>query len=296
MITELCLEVINSFQELRQALDATCEHITTLDCDLPAWCQPSAKLHNIGNNYRQQTCEFLQQLEYLDSQLPREILISAGIMAGSAETIETLYALNNAKDQFKAAMLQLKAAKISPSHELLAEKFETLLPQRDQQLADKLARMGLARLHLKQCYRRIPILTRRPRKVSWTWANTRAIKKITVQDADKMLAKNAADPGIERQLNLLQGLDPKENLAIVQELAPHLRANIVLHDGSRVMVKGPVPIFYLTEDNLGLPEYTPPGDKKGKNKDRVIRKDLKINPTPFLPAIRAHRYLTAETV
>src|SRR5581483_10333946 len=105
---------------------------------------------------------------------------------------------------------------------------------------------------------KIPYFMLRPNKVSWTWANTRSIKRISIDDAQQMLLKQTHDAGLERQLKLLQGLDPKEKLAIIQELAPHLRANIVLpseHENKRVMVKGPIPIFYLCGDDLTLPEF-----------------------------------------
>lgn len=294
MVTELATDVITSFQGLKSALNTACEHIHTLDRHLPAWCQPPAMLHLQGNNYRENACKFLSQLEYLDQQQPREILVGAGIMAASAETLDVLFTLNKSKDRFKQAMLRLKDAKISNKDQQLAQTFEQLLPQRDDNIAHSMARLGLARLHLKQCYRRIPILNERPKRISWTWANTRSIKKISVQTAESLLIKHSPDPGIERQISLLRSLHPDEKLAIVQELAPHLRANILLESGKRVMVKGPVPIFYLMENSLGLPDFVPPGDKKGKDKERLIRKDVKINPQPFLPAIRAYRYYSIE--
>ena len=294
MIAELCIDVINSFKLLRDRLQTVTEHVTLLDKDLPAWFQSPLSLPPQPNqNYRQQACKLVCQLEYLDGQQPREILVGAGIIAASSETLIAIEALNQAKNAFKQAMLKLKAAKISTNHDLLANNFEQLLTQRDSGLTSSLNRMGLARIHLKQCYRRLPYFIQRPNKVAWTWANTRSIKKISIPQATEMLQKHTMDAGIERQLKLLQGLDQNEKLAIVQDLAPHLRANIVMpsKEGSkRLMVKGPVPIFYLIDDNLSLPEFTPPGTKRGKDKDRAIRKDVKINPEVFLPAIRAHRY------
>lgn len=299
MITELCIDVINTFSDLRQKLQSAAEHICVLDRDLPAWFQAPPSLPIPPSyNTREQACALLLQLEYLDQQLPREILVGAGLIAASAETIEAIKNLNIAKNNFKQAILKLKAAKISPSHELLAQNFEQLLSHRDPNLAERLTRMGLARVHLKQCYRKIPYFLLRPNKVAWTWANTRSIKRISIQEAEQMLIKQSRDAGIERQLKLLQGLDQNEKLAIIQELAPHLRANIVLpdgHDTKRVMVKGPIPIFYLIGEDHTLPEFTPPGIKRGKDKERMIRKDVKINPEPFLPAIRAHRYYSTTT-
>lgn len=296
MISELCIDVINCFKELRRCLAAVTEHVCVLDRNLPAWFQAPTQLGlNLQMAYREQACVLLNQLEYIDGQAPREILVGAGIIAASSETLIAIANLNNAKQAFKTAMLKLKAAKITPTHELLLQSFEDLLQQRDAALANSMVRMGLARIHLKQCYRKLPTYDQKPRKVSWTWANTRSIKRISVTEATELLIKQNRDAGIERQLQLLQGLDPSEPLAVIQDLAPHLRANLVFPTADtdrRVMVKGPVPIFYLDDGDAELPKFVPPGLKRGKDKDRIVRRDVKINPEVFLPAIRAHRYLT----
>lgn len=298
MITELCIDVINSFRELNSSLGLVTHAICEIDKDLPGWFQepPALDLAPSLSN-REKACALLRQLEYLDSQKPREILVGAGLFAASQTTIDALAALNTAKNNFKRAILKLKAAKISTSDEFLTNSFESLLSVRNKELATTLTRMGMARVHLKQCYRRVPYFLVRPSKVSWTWANTRSIKKINKEDALLMLQKGGQDQGIMRQIQLLQGIPSTEKLAIVQELAPHLRANLVFpgSDGNtRLMVKGPVPLFYLHEDNLVLPDFVPPGAKKGKDKERTVRKDVKINPEPFLPAIRAHRYFSTS--
>jgi hypothetical protein len=297
MITELCIDVINSFKALQRSLQTVTEHVCVLDKDLPAWFQaPPSLAMPPQASVRQQACILMQQLEYLDTQQPREILVGAGIIAASNETLIALQELNIAKNIFKQSVLKFKAAKIATNHDLISQNFETMLSQRDPEFASNLRRMGLSRVHLKQCYRKIPYYLLRPNKISWTWANTRSIKKVSIPEAETLLRKHTQDAGIERQIRLLQGLDPNEKLAIIQDLAPHLRANLVLPDGcntKRALVKGPVPIFYLVDDNLTLPEFNPPGIKRGRNKERVVRNDVKINPEPFLPAIRAHRYYEA---
>jgi len=154
--------------------------------------------------------------------------------------------------------------------------------------------MGFARLHLKQCYRLIPCLAERPSEVSWTWANTKAIKRITVNEAEQLLIRQGRDVGIERQLSKLHTLRDEEPLAIVRNLAPHLRANVVFRKGNdikRIMVKGAVPIFYPTTQGDVLPALYPAFEKQGRKEDRAIRLDVKLESLPFLQAIHAHRYL-----
>jgi len=165
-------------------------------------------------------------------------------------------------------------------------------------VAHNLHRIGLSRLHLKQCYRLIPYFEKRPDKITWTWANTRSIKRITVLEADALLLKQGEDNRIAWQRQKLAQLSQDEPLAVVQELAPHLRANVVFRDNekatpTRKMIKGPVPIFYAEHNCLQpnlLPCFRPPKEKKAKDKDRLTRNDMKLEPNLFLPAIRAHRY------
>jgi hypothetical protein len=236
----------------------------------------------------------LNQLEYLDWQDPKEILIGVGIFAASPRSIDAINAVNKSKEKFKAAMLAMKNNKIQLNNIDLNDCISKILKTRSNQLANCLKRIGLARLHLKQCYRKIPVLTKKPEKVAWTWANTRAITKISVAKAYELLSKQPQDLGIQQQLKKLINLEENTPLAIIQELAPHLRTNIVSKEHGtaiRKMIKGAVPIFYLDDNSGQLPHITPPKNKHARDNNRLIRKDMKINPEPFLPAIRVHSYL-----
>lgn len=294
--SELNITVIDAFQKLVQALD---QFETTLDHDndLPAWVQPTDYFHFTAQcHYRHQAMRLIKQLEYLEDQAPREILIMAGFIAASPQTIEAAHQLNEAKCAFKESIITLKQQKIKLPKITQAALNEAIHDyHRHRKIASNLNRIGLARLHLKQCYRLIPILPDHPKKISWTWAHTRSIKKITRQQAEQMLIKKGQDQGIQYQLEKLYQLPANEPLAIIQELAPHLRANIVFHKDTshsslRMMIKGPVPILYPENAAYPIPEYSPPTLKKAKSGDRLTRNDVKIDPHPYIPAIRAHRY------
>ncbi len=164
---------------------------------------------------------------------------------------------------------------------------------RNLNTATTLKSVGLARLHLKQCYRKIPILSHSPLKISWTWAHTRSIKKISINKAQEMLLKKGTDAGIEMQIDKLKHLGAFEELAIVQELAPHLRANIVYSIDDKIhrsMIKGPIPIFFPCTPETPFPQFKPPVKKCDKDQNRSKRSDVRLDPNPYLPAIRAHRY------
>ena len=292
----VCIDVIEAFTSLSKALGELNTAILQDDAPLPSWFKEVGSELDFGFNKREHVVEFINQLEYRDSQHPKEIIVGAGLVASSQNTLDKIEAVNQAKLVFKEKMLLLRRLKIDYQNEVLINYFEKNLDTRPEGVSNILSRMGLARLHLKQTYRLIPYFRKMPHSVSWTGANTRAIKKITAKQAVEMLAKNTKDQGMRYQMELAAKLDPNEQLAIVQELAPHLRANLVFKesDNSKVrkMIKGAMPIFFLSQG--GFPEFKPVKEKTGKSDTRAKRSDVKIAPEPYLPALRAHRYEILE--
>ncbi len=292
--SEQKIEVLERYSHLHSSLNAVCDAI--LVDALPAWMSvPPVFFRPMQETLpRPFIVQFLKQLEYFDEQEPREIIVCPGFFAASAKTIQLIHELNAAKDDFKASMIALKGQRIDFKKANFEAEHAALVRKRPQSTAYPLTKMGLARLHLKQCYRKIPVLPYVPKKISWTWANTRSIKRISALDARHMLERKKQDQGILAQLNALSHLSPSEPLAIVQELAPHLRANLLFNDKApiqRMMVKGPVPLVYEADASVPPPHIVPIKPKQGKNAQRIVRKDAQIDPNVFLPAIRAHRYL-----
>lgn len=284
---ETCCEqnVLDAFLALTQALTKLNDCIRQ-DIDRVAWVQDDPLGRISGASPREKIISILNQLYYAPEQLPREIIVCAGFVGASSETLTTAHHVNQCKEAFKRHILALKPAKLSVNNPLLLSRFS--------EIALTLKNVGLSRLHLKQCYRKIPILQDVPAKISWTWAHTRSIKKISLQTAQMLLLKRGNDDGIQIQLQKLGTLHPNESLAIVQELAPHLRANVVFahaKENVRLMIKGPIPIFFPATTSTPAPQFTIPPEKQKKDSARMIRSDVKLDPLVFLPAIRAHRYL-----
>lgn len=297
--SELRINVLQAFEKLTHSIDVLCQAILD-DTPMVAWMQPLDMLPeaNQVDCHRQRACLMIRQLEYLDNQAPREILVSAGFIGASDQTIQLSEQLNNDKEHFKQAVLALKAKKLSIKDDAISKNIQNILKKRPEGLQLALQQAGLSRLHLKQCYRQIPILPHAPKKISWTWAHTRSIKKITVAQAEQLLNQKGDNDNIALQRKKLYGLSDKEPLAIIQELAPHLRANIVFdvnNQTERMMIKGPMPIFFPADTATPMPIYKQPAPKQDKDKNRVIRSDVKIDPNPFLPSIRAHRYASFAT-
>lgn len=286
-------DVLTSFMALQSRLENLCDAINK-DSELVAWVHEDSESHFALRNVsaREQAIALFKQIQYHDKQAPREIIVLPGFIGASPATLTTVDEVNQAKDTFKQSVLALKAAKINLQDLHFTEQFDKLLNARTTSMTHTMQKMGLARLHLKQCYRKIPVLQQAPAKISWTWAHTKAIKKISAIKAQEMLLKKGDDVGIQIQLQKLQALPAHEQLAIVQELAPHLRANIVLNGdvATRLMIKGPVPIFFPCDLQTPYPAFKIPQKKSLRDQNRSIRNDVRLDPTPFLPAIRAHRY------
>jgi hypothetical protein len=268
--------LISSFHDLVHATHSLCCAIQQ-ENQLISWTQNTDK-----DGGRAQACSVYSQLHYTDNQAPREILICPGFIGASLSTINLARELNECKERFKKKIIACK-------NNAQQQKI-----MRSEAISALLQSAGLGRLHLKQCYRKIPILSTAPKKITWTWAHTRSIKKITVAKARTLLLQKGEDIGIQLQLQQLNYLNEHEPLAIVQELAPHLRANIVYPANAiihRQMIKGPIPILFLCTIETPYPDFSPPSEKQPKNKNRSIRCDVKLDPNVYLPALRAHRYI-----
>ena len=286
------VEVLNEFSALTLAISTLCDALIE-ESHLMAYTHDNSEnTQRASLISRDKTCQILRALEYQNNQAPREILLCPGFIGASLPTLKLAMHVNECKDKFKKTVLALKAEKLISQSPALTEKMHSII-SRNLATAKTLSTTGLSRLHLKQCYRKIPILEHAPHKISWTWAHTRSIRKITIQKAQELLLKKGNDVGIEIQLQKLGTLAPNESLAIVQELAPHLRANIVFKKNQcieRTMIKGHIPIFFPCSKDTQYPEFKAPTDKCEKSKERAKRSDEKLDPIVFLPAIRAHRY------
>ncbi|MBT4963346.1 MAG: DNA replication terminus site-binding family protein [Francisellaceae bacterium] len=294
--SKLSISIIDDFKNLTEHLSLLNELVVSVDANLPAWFKcPSELINEDTDNYRVQISRFLNQVEYLDSQPPKEILLGPGWLSCSNETLEMMETVNNLKLKFKSSIIKLKNAS---DRKYVSNEFESFLNKRPISISNRLSKIGLSRLHLKQCYRQIPTLTKMPKKISWTWANTKAITKISKQQALDLMTKKSKSPEINFQLNKLHNHPNDQDLAIVQTLSPHLRANLIIPDDGdnifRKMIKGAMPICFPHEPDR-IPQINPPKEKQGHNPDRITRSDVKLESEPFLPAIRVFRYKVFNT-
>lgn len=210
-----------------------------------------------------------------------------GLIGSSSELLKQADQANKQKDLFKKAISDYKKQTGSLPGELLQKRASII--------AEKLNRSGLARLHLKQCYRQIPILDKTPSQVGFSWYTSgRSIKKLTIPQVEAMLLKlDTSQTHIQMQLAALGNLKPGELLAQLQSQAPVMRANIAWKYKSHTVRKArncPLPILFPLEPDQPFPEHNEPDINPPEKRQRMERSDLQINPVPFLPSLRVHRY------
>ena len=248
--------------------------------DRPAWVFHLDRQEYRDRDAREQLISVLERLEYPDDRDGRETDPCPGIIGASAETLELAAGLNQARDAFKQAVLAVNRDDAEAARRIMAQ-------------------MGYPRLHFKQLYRHIPILLRKPDSIRFTWGATRSIKRISRQEAYQKLVKLAGDepsPGYLKQLDALARLDRDEPIAIVQDLKPHIKANVCWIIGSdrekkveRKMISAALAVLLPLDPGEALPKHSAayPDERKPRKK----RADVKIEREPFLPSIRGHRYL-----
>lgn len=278
-----------------------CEH---------AYDQVTQALANVVDTYRSSTgqawalhsprpdadwlAHALLDLWYEGDQDGRTTRAYIGLIAADDALLDAVDAANVQKQAFVDAMASIKDA--YPQRVGLM-KYELAHRQtRVSYVNEHLRRSGLARLHLKQTWRHLPIVREPVTRIMMSWYTSgRSIKRITVQEAEKKLCRlNTESDHVQIQLRLLAGLSPGEPLAQVQDQTPIMRANIFyaapLPDNRlRSAMSVALPLFVGSKAGL-LPKHNQPPPHPVKTRVRAVRNDQKLEDEPFLSSIRVYRY------
>lgn len=236
----------------------------------------------------------LLDLWYEGNQDGRTTRSYIGLIAADDNLMKAAVNANTVKDDFFKAMAVIKE---EYPHRISHLKYE--LAHRKSRVAyvnEHLRRSGLARLHLKQTWRHIPIIDQPVLSIRMAWFTSgKSIRRLSVQEAEKKLCMlDTEAPHIRIQLQKLAGIPSNEPLAVVQDLTPQMRANVFyqepLDDGRlRSAMNLPLPLFVPSFNGL-LPSHNQPPQHPNKKRVRAVRSDLKLEDTPFLPSIRVYRY------
>lgn len=233
-------------------------------------------------------CDLLTDVWYRDGQDGRETRSRHGLVMISEPVAEQIRLCNQRKDDFRAIVQATqKALETTEFNEQLGA-----LGKKHSALRESLHFSGLSRLHLKQCYRHIPLLETTPLKVGFSWYTSgRSIRRLSVEEAEqKLLALGEDKSHIQIQLNKLHSLPATQAIAQVQTLAPVVRANIVYpdtHSRKRQAMNVALPLMICGEL---LPEFNQIPTEPPQERSRQRRSDQRISDEAYLPSIRVHLY------
>lgn len=235
--------------------------------------------------------EALFDMWHQQDQDGRETRNYIAIVAANEELLNAIASVNHSKTSFSELLKYIKER----FPQILSEA-KSRLPHRHPQVGEALRRNGLARLHLKQSWRQLPIAPAPVSRVRFAWYNSgRSIKRLTVQEAEQKLLQLDTDaPHIRIQLRKLAGIPSGEALAQVQTQAPLMRANLFftepLSDGhTRRALNAAMPIFVPANDQH-LPHINQPSLQPPTIRTRARRRDEKLEQEAFLPTLRIYRY------
>ncbi|MGJ8524620.1 hypothetical protein LMG33818_000328 [Halomonadaceae bacterium LMG 33818] len=232
---------------------------------------------------------------YQDGQDGRTTRPYIGLIAGD----ETLMARVREVNQHKKALSSV-ISQIREHHPSRMSEIKATLPFRHPLLHDHMMGAGLARLHLKQCWRHIPVAPAPVDRVRFAWYTSgRSIKKLNVAEVDEMLSAFDADAShIRIQRQTLASLPTDEPLAQIQAQAPLMRANLFytdpLEDGrTRQAMNVSLPLFVPARHSskgIVLPQCNLPPTAPKPKRTRAQRSDAQIEDDPIIPSLRIHRY------
>ncbi|MGM0542423.1 MAG: DNA replication terminus site-binding protein [Pseudomonadota bacterium] len=278
-------------QQLERSFDALMQALEALAVRYEQQAPPTWQLLPGDAAPSQWMRTALLDVWHQDGQDGRETRNYLGIVAADETLLDAVRNVNEAKDVFHAS---LKTIKHTAPKSLSDAKAQ--LTRRHPDVQGVLNKEGLARLHLKQCWRHLPLADADVAKVRFAWYQSgRSIKRITVREAEqKLLQLDSEAPHVRVQLRRLADIPSSEPLAQVQPQAPLMRANLFfshpLADGhTRRALNVAMPLFVPSAQGI-LPDIKAPSAQPHATRTRAVRRDEKIEPDVFLPSLRVFRY------
>lgn len=279
----LMLQLDQQFDDLLDTIEAA---VSLYEQQFP----PTWVFHQTAPN-RNWLREALFDMWHQQDQDGRETRNYIAIVAADDELLNAIGAVNRSKTRFSELLKHIKQA-----HPQAFNDAKHRLAQRHPHIDEVLRRSGLARLHLKQSWRQLPIAEAPVSRVRFAWYSSgRSIKRLTVQEAEhKLLQLDTDSPHVRIQLRKLASLPSGEILAQVQPQAPLMRANLFftepLADGhTRRALNAAMPIF-VPANHQRLPHINLPALHPPTTRTRARRRDEKLEDEVFLASLRIYRY------
>ncbi|GEK50951.1 DNA replication terminus site-binding protein [Vreelandella venusta] len=235
--------------------------------------------------------EALLDMWHQQRQDGRETRNYIAVIAANDDLLEACHQINHAKVNISDLL-----ARIKQSHPNALNDAKSRLPNRHPHINEILRKSGFARLHLKQCWRQLPIAPAPVSRVRLAWYSSgRSIKRVSVQEAEQKLLQLDSDaPHIRIQLRKLASIPSEEILAQVQTQAPLMRANLFfvepLADGhTRRALNIAMPLIVPANEGR-LPHLKAPAETPPTARTRAKRSDEKLEDEVYLPSLRIYRY------
>jgi len=237
-----------------------------------------------------------------------------GVIGASSATVVLAEKLNSAKDDFQATLgsiegrvLEKVPVRTNRSVGGINGLFEPI------QLSRHILNLCFGRsFSYHQACRRIEVFHDRPVSLSYTYASTRSVKRITVAQARALILRYGRTPGVQQALAVLYALPRDTPLAKVNNLNPHWRLNVVLTDDQaaarddhrkRIMVTTSTPVIVGLQEREDLPVIRKLDDrpspksvesgilpKNASDKNVRRQKGYILQEHAFLPGFGLYRY------
>jgi hypothetical protein len=241
---------------------------------------------------RRRICAAYAAIDYGQDDAANETPQCLGIVGVTAATLDRAEAVNEAKARLKALCTPLRSQRVRT-------------PVKDGQGGQVVKSLPLVRVILRElqrsdlnllaAYRKVPVLTGRVARVTYTRAHTRAVyRKPRAEIAAMLEASNrltaAADVARLRHLPATE-----THLALVKERQSHVRANVWFlgldrRNRGRTQVIADLPILYPIGRHRDPPEINFPEPDTGRP---AVQRAGKLEDTPFLQSLPVYRYRPA---
>lgn len=285
-------EFAESWHRLRATADGVKEYLRALPTSV--FYSPHPR-HSSPEDAQAHIVASVDSWFYDDEQLPNETRKYHGAVALPKEGLLEMQRLNDAKACFMADWDRLRHwVEGCPETGVRRKPPRTADRSLRQAELDALLRAnGLARINYRQVKRHFHILRPAPRLISFSLSRTKNVRRRSWQEAHDNLARLADTSGsragsIAECLSKLGGIPQDEPLVEVIDIDPQVRINVAWSAAGmagRRNIKTNLPVVY------GVDGATEIRGEVTEKPPRAPRSGRKINPVPFLPAIRVHRYL-----
>lgn len=254
------------------------------------WHPPQDRPHILGSGdhpwllnpetaYHQKVSAAISQLSYSKGQNPKSTLVFPGVVICSQDTIRVIENVNQAKHDFKEAVLIAKAqnSKIQDKH--ITEMVESRWPG----VREIFSKSGFGTICLKQAYRPIHYFSATEKasfqfylKEKTSSLRVRAEDEIKGLDRKKLLMGDAEKAVLTKKLAAAGQI-----LSKVGNRCTVITANVLLDDAIRSQVAGVLPIFVALPSSGVLRVDFSSLERNIEDSKRKNAPPRAINPKPF---------------